>query len=110
MEEKTIRNIPAVPFAVMMGAINAVIGFIAGIFMAIFWTAMFSMIPTGTDINLAGLGLLFGAGAIIIMPIMGFIGGLIQGLIIAVIYNFLAPRIGGIRLRFEEERRPPSPP
>jgi len=37
------------------------------------------------------------------MPIAGFIGGLIQGLIIAVLYNLLAPRIGGIRLRFMED-------
>lgn len=31
----------------------------------------------------------------------GFIGGFIQGLIIAVLYNFLAPRIGGIKIRVE---------
>jgi hypothetical protein len=31
----------------------------------------------------------------------GFIGGFIQGLIIAALYNFLAPRIGGIKVRIE---------
>ena len=46
---------------------------------------------------------LFGVGAIIIMPIIGFIGGLIQGVIGAVLYNFIAPRIGGIKLRFKEQ-------
>jgi hypothetical protein len=42
------------------------------------------------------------------MPIAGFIGGLIQGLIIAVLYNLLAPRIGGIRLRFKEDSTVPQ--
>jgi hypothetical protein len=109
MEEKTIKNIPAMPFAVMMGAIQAVLGFIAGIFVAIFATAILSMVPTD-GWNAAGLGIIFGVGAVIILPIIGFIGGLIEGLIMAVIYNFLAPRIGGIKLRFEEESRPKPPP
>jgi hypothetical protein len=42
------------------------------------------------------------------MPILGFIGGLIQGVIVAVLYNFLAPRIGGIKIRFKEESMPPQ--
>jgi hypothetical protein len=43
----------------------------------------------------------FGIGAIVLFPIMGFISGLIQGLIFAVVYNFLAPKIGGIKLQFD---------
>lgn len=65
-------------------------------------------VPNGVD--LTGFGMLFGLGSVILFPIMGFIGGLIQGLIIAVIYNFLAPRIGGIKLRFEEETQSSVPP
>ncbi len=111
MEEKTIRAIPAVPFAVMMGAVAAVIGLIVGIIFAIGSTAILSLVNVpGSEIDLTGFGLLFGLGAIIIMPIAGFIGGLIEGLIIAVIYNFLAPRIGGIKLQFAEESRTPPPP
>jgi len=110
MEEKTIKAVPAVPFATMYGAISGIIGLIAGIIMAISWASIMSMIPTTADVDLTGLGVIFGVGAIIVMPIAGFIGGFIQGLIMAVIYNFLAPRIGGIKLRFEEESRPPPPP
>lgn len=102
MEEKTIKNIPAIPFATMFGAISAVIGLIVGIIMAIFSTAIMSMIPTGTGIPLTGFGIIFGIGSIIILPIIYFISGFIGGLIFAVIYNFLAPRIGGIKLLFEE--------
>lgn len=114
MEEKTIRAIPAVPFATMMGAIQAVIGLIAGIIFAIASSAIMSIISSSANngIDLTGFGILFGVGAIILMPIAGFIGGFIQGLIMAVVYNFIAPRIGGIKLRFEEETRggPPPPP
>jgi len=110
MEEKTIRAIPPMPFAVMMGAISAVIGLIVGIIYAIVGAAITSMLSSGTGVDLGGFGILFGLGAIIIMPIACFIGGLIEGLIIAVIYNFLAPRIGGIKLRFEEQSRGAPPP
>jgi hypothetical protein len=111
MEEKTIRAIPPMPFAVMIGAISAVIGLIVGILYAIVGAAIMSMLSSaGTGVDLGAIGILFGVGAIIVMPIVGFIGGLIEGLIIAVIYNFLAPRIGGIKLRFEEQSRGAPPP
>ncbi len=108
MEEKTIKNIPAVPFAVMMGAISAVIGLVVGIFWAVGFGAMMASIPGAGEV--AGFAGILGVAMIIIMPIAGFIGGLIQGLIIAVIYNVLAPRIGGIKLVFAEDSRPPPPP
>jgi hypothetical protein len=53
--------------------------------------------------------LVFGVGAIIVMPIVGFIGGFIEGGLLAVLYNFLAPRIGGVKLRFKEETPTPQP-
>jgi hypothetical protein len=109
MEEKTVEAIPAVPFAIMIGAISAIIGLIIGIIFAIASSALTSALSSSTGVDLTGFGILFGVAAIIIMPIAYFIGGLIEGLIIAVIYNFLAPRIGGIKLRFKEEGRP-SPP
>jgi riboflavin transporter FmnP len=113
MEEKTIIRIPAMPFALMWGAIEAAIGLIAGVIAAIFWTSIMSWatsLPNYQGPPLTGLGVIFGIGAIVIFPIMGFIGGLLQGLIFAVVYNFLAPRIGGIKLHFKEESRPSAPP
>jgi hypothetical protein len=112
MEEKTIQSVPVVPFAMMMAVISAIIGLIMGIIFAGLFGAVLSSIPstvlpgTGTTVNFGMLSALFGLGAVISMPIAGFIGGLIQGLIIALLYNFLAPRIGGIKLRFKES---PSP-
>ena len=112
MEGKTVIRISAIPFALMYGAVSAVIGLIIGIFFAIFWTPIFSSMnsmPGYTGLPWGYFGILFGVGAIVIFPIMMFASGLIQGLIIAVLYNFLAPRIGGIKLYFQEETRSPTP-
>ena len=110
MEERTIQSIPVMSFALMYACVNAVIGLILGIFYAVVFGAIFSAIPSSVSsgINLTGLGILFSAAAIVIVPITAFIGGLIIGIIVAVVYNFLAPRIGGIKLRFKEEYRPPQ--
>ena len=103
------------PFALMLAVISTVIGLIAGLIMAGVFGAIIASIPTtgvpttGTNTTFAPLlSVLFGFGAVIMMPIAGFIGGLIQGLIIAVLYNLLAPRIGGIRLRFKEDSTVPQ--
>jgi hypothetical protein len=101
MEEKTIKNIPAIPFSMMLGAVSGVIGFVVAVIMAIFWIPL---IAAGNSSAVPGFGLLFGMGAIImiiVIPIMAFIAGFIQGLIVSVVYNFLAPRIGGIKLKME---------
>jgi uncharacterized membrane protein YkgB len=103
MEEKTITRIPAMPLALMLGTIEAVFGLIGGLIAAGFWGTMISMITTMPNYQGPSAGffqIFFGIGAMILFPIMGFISGLIQGLIVAVVYNFLAPRIGGIRLQF----------
>jgi len=44
---------------------------------------------------------LLGALWVVVIPVVVFVVGFIQGLIVAVVHNFLAPRIGGIKLRFE---------
>ncbi len=105
MGERTIQSISVMPFAMMLAVISAVIGLIVGIIYAVVFGAIFAAIPStsASSPNLGLLGVIFGVGAVIVVPIISFVAGLIQGLIIAVLYNFLAPRIGGIRLRFKEE-------
>jgi hypothetical protein len=95
VEEKRIKAIPAVPFGLMMGAISAVIAFIAAIIMVLFMLPYFTYAP-----GFEWIGFL-GALWVIVVPIVVFIVGFIQGLIVATAYNFLAPRIGGIKLHFE---------
>jgi hypothetical protein len=108
MEEKTIQSIPVMPFALMYACISAAIGFIIGILYALIFGAIFASVPasTTTPLDFGWLGLFVGVGSVIITPIISFIGGLIFAAITALVYNFLAPRIGGVKVRFKEE---PSP-
>jgi hypothetical protein len=91
----------------MMGAISAIISFIAAIFIALIYLPLIlrsslNPVQATPGIDFSGFFAAIGIFMVIIIPIIGFIAGLIQGLLYAVIYNFLAPRIGGIKLRFEE--------
>jgi hypothetical protein len=112
MEEKTIARIPAIPLGLMLGAIGAAISLVFGAVFAVAWGSFISWVtslPNYQGPPLTGFGFIFGIGAVVTFPIMGFIGGFLQGLIFAVLYNFLAPRIGGIQVRFEQESRPIAP-
>jgi hypothetical protein len=106
VERKTITRIPAMPFALMYGAISAVIGLIMGIFFAVSFGPIFLLATSQsgyTGPSFTPFAFIFGVGAIVIFPIGMFVSGLITGLIFAAVYNFLAPRIGGIKLYFEEQ-------
>jgi hypothetical protein len=110
MEEKTIQSIPLfhLRFALMYACISAAIGFVIGIFYALMFGAIFaSILPSTTGgFNFGVFSLFFGVGSVIVMPIISFIGGLIFAAITALIYNFLAPRIGEVKLRFKEDSSP----
>jgi hypothetical protein len=111
MEEKTIQSIPIMPFALMYACISAIIGLIIGIFYAVVFGAILASVPSSTTggFSLGWLSIFFGVGAIVVVPIVSFIGGLIMAAIIALLYNFLAPRIGGVKVRFKEDRPTPQP-
>jgi hypothetical protein len=96
--EKTIQKIPVKQFALMIACICGVMGVIMGIFCGVVFAAGFHTMVAHPLIRI-----IFGVAAIILIPIMAFIGGLIHGAIIAYIYNFLAPRIGGIKIQFKED-------
>ena len=74
----------------------ALLGLLIGIGMAVVSLFMYSAIPEGTGIGKSSL--IFGPLAIIILPIFyGLLGALFSGLG-ALIYNFLAARLGGIQV------------
>ncbi|MGD2066858.1 MAG: hypothetical protein PVI43_06795, partial [Candidatus Bathyarchaeota archaeon] len=81
MELKTISSVPVIPFALMFGVISAVIGLILGIIYALVLGSIISTSPISNELfNFGWLQVLFGVSAIVIMPILGFVGGFIQGL------------------------------
>jgi len=105
MEERTIQSIPVMPFALMYACISAAIGFVVGIFYALLFGGIFASVSpsTSSSLNLGWLSLFVGVGAVVIMPVILFGTGLIGAAITALLYNFLAPRIGGVKVRFKEE-------
>jgi hypothetical protein len=44
-------------------------------------------------------GALLAIVIIIVMPIFGFVAGFIEAAIIAIVYNWIVPRIGGIQVQ-----------
>ncbi len=90
-----------------MGAVSGVAGLIGSLLLAVFYLPImstfsesFNPVPgtPATTIFPNALGIVI----VIVIPIVAFIVGFVQGLISAVIYNLLAPRIGGIKIRFED--------
>ena len=70
MEEKTIRAIPPIPYAVITGAISAVLSFIIAIILVAVWIPW---LATRTDLGpWQGLFVSIGAATIIALPIMTF--------------------------------------
>ena len=99
METKTIKKVPMVPFALMLALIEAILAFIVAIIYVATMGVFISAIPGAAEQVgiIAGLGL----AALIVFPVVTFIVVFIIYAILAILYNVLAPRIGGIKLEFE---------
>lgn len=95
MELKTIKKIHVLPFAQAVGTVFSVLGFVATIPMFLFMA-----VPnTSSAARLEAVG-----GIILIMfiyPAMLFVISFIASGIMAVVYNFIAPHVGGIKLEVE---------
>ena len=58
--------------------------------------------PTGARDGSSGIiGLMFGVGAIVFLPIFYGIMGLVGGLLAAIFYNLAAKMMGGIQIDLE---------
>jgi hypothetical protein len=101
-ELKTIRKIPVGAVALMGATIEAVISFIYSVITAILILVgaanLNSLLPAGVNV---GSGAALAITVIIFATVGGFIGGYIITAIVALVYNWLAPRIGGVKLEFE---------
>lgn len=82
-----LKYIHPMSLAKIVAVIYAIVGFIAGIVIALFGVA-----------SLGIFGAAFGIASIIIFPILYAILGFICGAIGALLYNFVAKRIGGVKL------------
>ena len=98
--KREITRLDVRSVALMVGAIMAVVGLL----FAILFYSVLSLPFTNKPLGGYELGLMFGGGMffVIFLPIMYGVMGLISGALSAVVYNFIAGRIGGIKFYVRE--------
>ena len=111
-EIKKIKSIPVFDFSVIIALISAIVTFILGIiYFIVGYAALYNLSTFIISLNnnttavvnsvagsISAMGALY---LIIIWPIMTFILTFIGAAIVALLYNFLAPRVGAIKLELE---------
>ncbi|MBZ2166725.1 hypothetical protein [Methanobacterium spitsbergense] len=120
LEGDEVKSLPVVPFALITSCVGAVWAFIIGLLLAAIIVPLTTLtstiipliadvtanatnmtpatLPTGSAVGTGGvvLALLL----IIGLPIFVFVAGFIGNALWAIFYNFLIPRVGGVRLLF----------
>ena len=106
-----IRRVGVWSIARLYGGISAAIGLIVGLVFAAFAAiggvagAMNSDMAAGArggGLAVGGLSALFGVGAIILLPIVYGVFGLVGGGISAALYNLFAGLFGGIEVEVQQ--------
>ena len=97
-----LKKVGVLSVAKIMGAMQAVIGLLIGLFMG----AIFSVMPMNNPDVPSWLAPSFGIGAIVFAPVMYGIFGFIAGAIGGVVYNLFAGMVGGLELHLEPVNRP----
>ncbi len=96
-----IRRVNPISAAKVNGVLCAILGFVIGAFWSLMIMALGSLASSSSSDGAIGagvLGMLMGAGAIIVMPIIYGIFGFIGGLIYAALYNLVAKWTGGLEI------------
>jgi hypothetical protein len=111
VEMKEVRSIPVIPVSLMLSLIYTILTFLVMLVVAPIVTvslqgaALISISATATT-GLEGLSALGIIGIIIMVigvPILVLICSFIFSAISAILYNILAPKIGGVRLKFSSK-------
>jgi threonine/homoserine efflux transporter RhtA len=100
-----VRRVGVLSVGKVMGALYALIGLIAGAFFALFSVLGAAVGVANSQSSDAIVGLLFGVGSVIFLPIFYGVLGFIVGLITALLYNGVARIIGGIEIEVEQRDR-----
>ncbi|HEX9670962.1 MAG TPA: hypothetical protein VGC93_15930 [Thermoanaerobaculia bacterium] len=96
-----LKRIGVLSCGKMMGALYALMGLIFGaIFSLLSLVGGLAGLASGED--QAIFGVLFGVGAIVILPILYGIFGFLGGLLTAFLYNVVAGIAGGVELQLQQ--------
>ena len=93
-----LKSIGVFSLAKMMGALYATIGFIVGLLFALASVVGAGFAGSGAE---GLLGLVFGVGAVIFLPVFYGIMGFLGGALLSAIYNVVAGMAGGVELNLE---------
>ncbi|MDO8869571.1 MAG: DUF3566 domain-containing protein [Methanobacteriaceae archaeon] len=109
---KVVKALPVMSFASIISVISLILSFIAGIiYFIVGYAALYSVstylialdsnttaVVNSVSGSIASMGALY---LIVIWPITAFIMTFIGAAIVALLYNALAPHVGGIKLEIE---------
>ncbi len=94
-----VKRVAPLSVAKLMGVVYALMGLLFGALISVI-SIVGGTLGAGEDGNPFG-GMLFGAGAIIVLPIFYGVLGFIMTLIGSVLYNVVASLVGGIEIEVE---------
>ena len=92
-----IRRVGVWSAARLYGGISAVFGFIFGAFLAMF-SVIGAGVAAGNDLTEGWVAGALGVGAIIVLPILYGLMGIVVGALGAVFYNVFAGAFGGLEI------------
>lgn len=94
-----VRRVRPLSLGKMLAAIYGAIGMIAGLIISVISVLGFAIGSFAAPDQAENLvGLLFGAGAVVFFPLVYGTLGFAGGLIVALIYNWVAGIVGGVEI------------
>lgn len=89
-----VRRVGPLSFAKITGVLYALFGLLAGAILS-----LFSLVGFAANAGQEGaFGMLFGVGAIVLLPIFYGVMGFLFSLLAAALYNLIAGWVGGVEL------------
>ena len=101
METKHITRVGPLSLAKFLGCLYSFIGLIIGLLLAVF--SLFGLAIGALTSGGGGpwIGAFFGMGAIVVLPILYGLLGIIVGLVIGFLFNIVAGMTGGLEIGLE---------
>lgn len=93
-----IKRIGVASVGKVCGILYAGLGFIVGAIFSMFAVFGAALGAAGNDGPGAAFGIIFGLGAIILLPVFYGVMGALGGMLMAALYNVVASFVGGIEL------------
>jgi hypothetical protein len=97
IEIKDIKSIQIVPYTLMMSSISAIVAFLYAIFIMLIIGIAGIFVPAEYTSLIAILAI----SVLLVLPTASFLLSIVQSFLTALLYNILVPKIGAIKLGFE---------